>query len=75
MPALRERDQAALVTDVEARFDAVQQGLDKYERADDPSGFAPYEDLTEADRRRFSQQIAALAEPLSTVAGKLLTTA
>ena len=75
VPALGERDEDALVKDVEARFDAVQEGLDKYKRADDPSGFAPYEELTEADRRRFSQQIAALAEPLSTVAGKLLTSA
>lgn len=75
VPALRERDQGELVEDVESRFDEVQRGLDKYKRADEPSGFAAYDALTEADRRAFSQQIAALAEPLSTVAGKLLTKA
>jgi iron uptake system component EfeO len=50
---------------------ALQKGLDKYKR-DTPSGFAEYKELTDADRRQFAQQVAALAEPLSLVAGKLL---
>jgi iron uptake system component EfeO len=71
-PALAERGDGALVTQIQQRIDAVQQGLDKYKRADQPSGFALYDDLTDADRKQFAQQVTALAEPLSLVAGKVL---
>jgi iron uptake system component EfeO len=71
-PALEERGDADLVQQIDARIATVQTGLDKYKRADAPSGFAPYGELTDADRKQFSQQVAALAEPLSLVAGKVL---
>jgi iron uptake system component EfeO len=71
-PALEERGDADLVKQIDTRIAAVQAGLDKYKRPDAPSGFAPYSELTEADRKQFSQQVAALAEPLSLVAGKVL---
>jgi iron uptake system component EfeO len=71
-PVLEANGNEQLVTTIEQRMDALQQGLDKYKRSDQPSGFALYGELTEADRRQFAQQVAALAEPLSLVAGKLL---
>jgi iron uptake system component EfeO len=71
-PALEERGDAALVKQIDERIAAVQTGLDKYRRPDAASGFAPYSELTDADRKQFSQQVAALAEPLSLVAGKVL---
>jgi iron uptake system component EfeO len=71
-PVLQANGNEQLVTTIQERIDALQKGLDKYKRADEPSGFAPYKELTDADRRQFSQQVAALAEPLSLVAGKLL---
>jgi iron uptake system component EfeO len=71
-PALEERGDAALVKHIDERIAAVQTGLDKYRRPDAASGFAPYSELTDADRKQFSQQVAALAEPLSLVAGKVL---
>jgi len=71
VPALEKRGEGELVKTITARFDDVQKGLDAYKR-DTPLGFALYDELTDADRKRFSQQIDALAEPLSLVAGKVL---
>ncbi|MDO8185753.1 iron uptake system protein EfeO [Conexibacter sp. JD483] len=70
-PALIARGDRSLVDEIEQRMAAVQEGLDKYRR-DTPLGFAPYSELTARDRRQFAQQIAALAEPLSLVAGRVL---
>jgi iron uptake system component EfeO len=70
-PALAARNQQALVAQIEPRFAAVQKGLDKYRR-DTPLGFALYDELTPADRKQFSTQVNALADPLSLVAGKVL---
>ncbi|HEY7622478.1 MAG TPA: iron uptake system protein EfeO [Solirubrobacteraceae bacterium] len=72
-PALQQRGEGSLVSDVDSRIAEVQARLDRYKR-DTPLGFAPYSELTPEDRRQFAQQIAALAEPLSLVAGKVLTT-
>jgi iron uptake system component EfeO len=71
-PVLQERGEDQLISQIEQGIDTLQQGLDKYKRPDEPSGFAPYKDLTPEDRKQFAQQVAALAEPLSLVAGKLL---
>jgi iron uptake system component EfeO len=73
-PALRARGDGALVGQVQRQIAAVQGGLDAYRRHD-ALGFAAYSELSGADRRRFAQQIAALAEPLSLVAGKVLVAA
>jgi iron uptake system component EfeO len=70
-PVLEANGDDDLVTTIEERMAALQKGLDKYKR-DTPSGFAEYKELTDADRRQFAQQVAALAEPMSLVAGKLL---
>jgi iron uptake system component EfeO len=66
-PALVERGSGTLAQTITVRFDDVQQGLDHYRR---PTrlGFALYDSLSAADRRKLAQQIDALAEPLSTVA-------
>jgi iron uptake system component EfeO len=70
-PALRAGGNDELVEQVEAQFAQVQRGLDRYKR-DTPLGFALYTELTKQDRRAFAQQLAALTEPLSQVAGKLV---
>jgi iron uptake system component EfeO len=69
-PALRASGDQRLIEQVDAQAKQVQAGLDTYRRST-PLGFALYSELTPQDRRRFAQQIAALAEPLSLVAGKL----
>jgi iron uptake system component EfeO len=69
-PALAKGGNAALVATIRSRFAAVQTGLDKYKRAT-PLGFALYGALSSTDRRWFSGQIDALAEPMSTIASKI----
>jgi iron uptake system component EfeO len=69
-PALVASGDQQLVDQVDAQVEKVQTGLDTYRR-NTPLGFALYSELTPRDRRAFAQQIAALAEPLSLVAGKL----
>jgi iron uptake system component EfeO len=66
-PALDAHGHQALAAKIDARFAAVQKGLDRYRRST-PLGFALYGALTPADRRGFAQEVDALAEPLSTVA-------
>ncbi len=71
-PVLRERGDTALVNEINQRFAAVQTSLDAYRRST-PLGYALYSALTPADRRKFAQQVDALAEPLSTVAARVTT--
>jgi iron uptake system component EfeO len=70
-PALLERRDGALVKTLNARFAEVFTGLAPYRR-DTPLGFALYGELTSSDRKTLAQAIDALAEPLSTVASKVL---
>lgn len=70
-PALVAGGDERLVKQVDVQFARVQAGLDRYRRAT-PLGFALYSELTPQDRRAFAQQLAALTEPLSQVAGKLV---
>lgn len=58
-----------LATEIHGRFDAVEQSLARYRSA---SGHLPYNRLTDADTRKLSQAIDALAEPLSQVGAKLV---
>ncbi len=67
VPALRKRD-APLAATIQRRFKSVLAGLEPYRSG---AGFVSYEKLGEADRRKLSQLVDALAEPLSRVAGKL----
>jgi iron uptake system component EfeO len=66
-PALRKRDRA-LATTISARFDAVEAELAAIKRGGE---FPSYETVGTKQRRRFSQLVDALAEPLSHVAEKL----
>jgi iron uptake system component EfeO len=65
--ALDQRD-AGLGATIQARFDAADQALAPYRRG---QGYLPYNRLTDADTRKLSQLIDALAEPLSQVGAKL----
>lgn len=70
-PALKERN-AALVTTIQGRFKAVQ---DELTALGGPSKFPSYDTVDEAERKKLSQLIDALAEPLSKVAGELQSSA
>jgi iron uptake system component EfeO len=68
-PALKARD-AKLATTVSARFEAVHKELERIKRG---GQFPSYDTVGTAQRRKFSQLVDALAEPLSQVAAKLHT--
>jgi iron uptake system component EfeO len=67
-PALEVQD-PQLLADVQAGLAEVQAGLEPYALPE--GGYAPYDQLTDADRTRLSAQLAALAEDLSRVPGAL----
>lgn len=60
-PVLREKN-PDLARKIEARFAGVEAELEKYRRGD---GWVGYQELSRDERRRLSQRIDALAEPLS----------
>jgi iron uptake system component EfeO len=66
-PALRRAD-APLATTIAARFDAVNAALAALKQGD---AYPSYDTIDQAQRRKLSQLVNALAEPLSTVAAKL----
>ena len=51
--------------------DAFDDAFDEVERAAQGSGFAAYDELTDAQQRAVKQSIEALAEPLARVQGTL----
>lgn len=67
VPALVETGNKDLADTINQRFATVEKGLDAYKRPT-PLGYALYDELTPADKRKLAQDIDALAEPLSTVA-------
>ncbi len=66
-PALRTKD-PALAAQIDARFKAVNAALDGLKQG---GGYPSYTTVGTAERRRLSQLVDALAEPLSQVAAKL----
>ena len=69
-PALADTGNGVLAATIAQRFAAVQKTLDTYKRST-PLGYATYGELTSADRLKLSQEVDALAEPLSLVASKV----
>ncbi len=68
-PALRQTGNAKLADTIQQRFAAVQENLNRYKR-NTVLGYALYNELTLADRKKFADEVGALDEPLSTVAAK-----
>jgi len=68
LPALRKRD-PSLATTVAARFAAVRASLAPYRTG---SGFVNYSTVSPAQRRKLSQAVDALAEPLSRIGGTIV---
>ncbi|WP_053850507.1 iron uptake system protein EfeO [Streptomyces sp. NRRL B-24085] len=71
-PVAKEND-AALVTELDKQFAALDTLLDKY-RADKTSyDFTSYDKVGAADRKELSDAVNALAEPLSKLAAAVVT--
>jgi iron uptake system component EfeO len=71
-PGLAKID-PAIVSTISSEFDACLAALDKYKDTANASGFVEYDKLTPADVTALSQAVQALQEPLSQVAGKVVT--
>jgi iron uptake system component EfeO len=69
-PALNQTGNGKLADTIQQRFAAVQANLDRYRR-NTALGYALYNDLTPADRKKLTDEVGALGEPLSTVAAKV----
>ncbi|MET8077463.1 iron uptake system protein EfeO [Streptomyces sp. NPDC005303] len=71
-PVAKENN-AALVTELDKQFAAIDTLLDKY-RADKTSyDFTSYDKVGDADRKQLSDAVNALAEPLSKLAAAVVT--
>ena len=63
-------DGAALVDDIQTRFDELEALLAKYGSIED--GFTPYDQVTDPQRKELSDGVNALAEPLSQLTSAVL---
>jgi len=60
----------ALVAEIEKQFTALKAELAKYGSIE--SGFTPYDQVTDAQRKQLSDAVNALAEPLSQLTSTVL---
>jgi len=68
-PILEVKDDE-LAEQIDERFDALQELLDKYRKGD---GFVSYDKVTEPQRKALSDAVNALSEPLSKMTGALVS--
>lgn len=66
-PVVAEQD-AALATELDARFDAIQTALQPYRTGAGPADYLSYDTVGPDQRASLAQVVDALAEPLSNVA-------
>ena len=66
-PLVQEKD-AALADEID---DAFKNAFEEVEKLREGSGFAAYDELTDAQQRAVKQSVEALAEPLARVQGTL----
>ncbi len=71
-PVAQEND-AALVTELDKQFAALNTLLDKYRGDKTSYDFTSYDKVGDADRKQLSDGVNALAEPLSKLAAAVVT--
>ncbi|PZS31911.1 MAG: hypothetical protein DLM58_10880 [Pseudonocardiales bacterium] len=69
-PALSKID-AALTSNIAARFAALDKLVDSYRSTSDASGYELYTELDTADKKSLAAAVKAVQEPLSKVASKV----
>ncbi|MEW1720704.1 iron uptake system protein EfeO [Streptomyces sp. NPDC093109] len=67
-----QKNDPALVTELDKQFAALNKLLDKYRDGADSYKFTSYEKVTEAQRKELSDGVNALAEPLSKLAAAVV---
>lgn len=70
LAAVSSDDAAALMDDIQTEFDAMEALLARYGSLDE--GFTPYDEVTDVQRKELSDQVNALAEPLSRLTSTVL---
>ncbi|WP_405815971.1 EfeM/EfeO family lipoprotein [Streptomyces sp. NBC_01390] len=70
-PVAKEND-AALVTELDKQFGALNTLLDKYRADKNSYDFTSYDKVGDADRKQLSDAVNALAEPLSKLAAAVV---
>lgn len=70
-PVAKEND-AALVTELDKQFAALNTLLDKYRADKNSYDFTSYDKVGDADRKQLSDAVNALAEPLSKLAAAVV---
>ena len=71
-PALDEID-PALATDISTKFDTLQALLATHQDPTAVGGYTLFPDLSDADLKDLADSLAAVAEPLATISGKIAT--
>ena len=69
-PALNEID-PTLVPAISAKFEALSTTLDAYRDPTALGGWTPYPDLTAADKKKLTDALLAVQEPLSAISAKI----
>ncbi|MET3804417.1 iron uptake system component EfeO [Nakamurella sp. UYEF19] len=69
-PALDDID-PTLVPTISAKFDALSTALDAYRDSKALGGWTPYPDLTAADKKKLTDALLAVQEPMSAISAKI----
>ncbi|WP_406460446.1 iron uptake system protein EfeO [Streptomyces sp. NBC_01622] len=67
-----QKNDAALTTELDKQFAAIDTLLDKYRSTTTSDGFVPYDKVTKDQRKELSDAVNALAEPLSKLAAAVV---
>ncbi|MFG3022602.1 iron uptake system protein EfeO [Streptomyces sp. NPDC048254] len=67
-----QKNDAALTTELDKQFTALNTLLDKYRTTSTSDGFVSYDKVTKAQRKELSDAVNALAEPLSKLAAAVI---
>lgn len=67
-----QKNDAALATELDKQFAALNTLLDKYRTTATSDGFVSYDKVTKAQRKELSDAVNALAEPLSKLAATVV---
>lgn len=73
LKAVAKENDAALTTELDKQFAALNTLLDKYRTDKSSYDFTSYDKVGEADRKELSDAVNALAEPLSKLAAAVVT--
>ncbi|MET7568845.1 iron uptake system protein EfeO [Streptomyces sp. NPDC005492] len=72
LKSVAQKNDAALTTELDKQFTALNTLLDKYRSKSTSDGFVSYDKVTKAQQKELSDAVNALAEPLSKLAAAVV---